>query len=318
MKGRIVARQARIDDLLQDLRQRLDPRAKSLIVTIYGDSILPHGGTVWLGSLIRLVAPLGLNERMVRTAVFRLTRDDWLTSQAIGRRSYYGFSPSGRLRFEEAHRRIYAAPGAPWDGVWQLVLISPEGPAANREGLRRELLWRGFGQIAPGLFAHPAVEPEALRAFLREQGEQAGWLMMQAGADLPASREGLRRLVARSWDLARLEHDYRRFLDHFRPIWRALETGGEPAPQTAFLIRTLLIHDYRRVLLRDPLLPDELLPAHWPGSAARILCRNLYRRTQVPAERHIMAVLETADGPLPAVGQAFRERFAAPDAAQAP
>ena len=55
-------------------------RANSLIITIYGDMIAPHGGTVLLGGLIRLVAPLGLNPRTVRTSVFRLSREKWLVS----------------------------------------------------------------------------------------------------------------------------------------------------------------------------------------------------------------------------------------------
>jgi phenylacetic acid degradation operon negative regulatory protein len=41
-------------------------------------------------------------------------------------------------------------------------------------------------------------------------------------------------------------------------------------------VRTLLIHEYRRVLLRDPNLPEALLPAGWPGLQARALCESLY------------------------------------------
>ena len=55
-------------------------RANSLIITVYGDFIAPHGGTVWLGSFIRLMEPLGLNERMVRTSVYRLSQEKWLVS----------------------------------------------------------------------------------------------------------------------------------------------------------------------------------------------------------------------------------------------
>jgi phenylacetic acid degradation operon negative regulatory protein len=47
---------------LQRLLATRSPRAKSLIVTVFGDSILPHGGTVWVGSLIRLLVPFGINE----------------------------------------------------------------------------------------------------------------------------------------------------------------------------------------------------------------------------------------------------------------
>ena len=67
------------------LPRRLKPRAKSLIMTVWGDAIAPHGGTVWLGSLIRLLAPLGLNERLVRTGVLRLVRDGWLAAEPLGR-----------------------------------------------------------------------------------------------------------------------------------------------------------------------------------------------------------------------------------------
>ena len=66
------------------LPRRLKPRAKSLIMTVWGDAIAPHGGTVWLGSLIRLLAPLGLNERLVRTGVLRLVRDGWLAARPTG------------------------------------------------------------------------------------------------------------------------------------------------------------------------------------------------------------------------------------------
>src|SRR5439155_24311708 len=31
------------------------PRAKSLVITVWGDSIAPHGGAVWLTGLIRLL-----------------------------------------------------------------------------------------------------------------------------------------------------------------------------------------------------------------------------------------------------------------------
>ena len=42
------------------------PRAKSLIVTVWGDALAPHGGGAWLGDLIRLLAPFTVNERLVR------------------------------------------------------------------------------------------------------------------------------------------------------------------------------------------------------------------------------------------------------------
>src|SRR3954467_12131845 len=76
------------------------PRARSLIVTVWGDALAPHGGEVWLAGLIRLLEPLGINERLTRTSIFRLARDGWLIAEARGRQSRYRLTPEGRSRFE--------------------------------------------------------------------------------------------------------------------------------------------------------------------------------------------------------------------------
>ncbi len=57
------------------------PRAKSLVMTLFGDVITPHGGEVWLGSLIELLAPFGISDRLVRTSVYRLAEEGWLDAE---------------------------------------------------------------------------------------------------------------------------------------------------------------------------------------------------------------------------------------------
>src|SRR6266496_954531 len=90
------------------------PRARSLIVTVWGDALAPHGGGVWLAGLIRLMAPFGMSERLVRTSVFRLVRDGWLTTRSHGRRSRYRLTREGARRFDQAHHRIYAMAAPQW------------------------------------------------------------------------------------------------------------------------------------------------------------------------------------------------------------
>lgn len=58
--------------------------ASSLIVSLFGDLVRPRGGRIWLGSLIRLLEPLALSERLVRSTVFRLARDQWLSTEVLG------------------------------------------------------------------------------------------------------------------------------------------------------------------------------------------------------------------------------------------
>jgi phenylacetic acid degradation operon negative regulatory protein len=304
-----MARASRAGDMIARLRKRIKPKAKSVIITVYGDSVMHHGGSAWLGSLIKLVQPLGLNERVVRTSVFRLAKEEWLTADQIGRRSFYRLTEAGRHRFDTAHGRIYHHASRPWDGAWTFVIIDFAAMQPDRrDALRSDLRWQGFGQLAPGVLLHPDPDEAALRQALADAGAPSTALVMRATADAGA-RTANRDLVNRCWDLKRLAADYAAFLDTFRPVWQALNGAEHLDPKTCFVVRTLLMHAYRRVLLRDPKLPDELLEANWPGTSARLLCRNLYRLIQAAAEQHLMAELESADGAVPEAHPTYYLRF---------
>ncbi len=302
----------RLKQLVAALPRRLKPRAKSLLVTVWGDAVAPHGAGIWLGSLIRLVAPLGLNERLVRTSVLRLTREGWFTVARVGRRSYYGLTEFGhKALVADPPRRIYAAAPTPWDGTWHLILTGLGPGRIDRETrlqLRRELTWLGFGAVAPGVFAHPSPDRAGMERVLGKLGVADRVEIMTATPErLRAERS--RDLLQSCWDLEALAAAYRRFIERFRPVWQALEKAPDPDPETCFTLRVLLIHEYRRMILRDPELPAELLSPDWAGTSARVLCRNLYRRAAPAAERHAMAVLETADGPLPEPRPYYFQRF---------
>ncbi|HUW36142.1 MAG TPA: phenylacetic acid degradation operon negative regulatory protein PaaX [Rhodocyclaceae bacterium] len=284
-------------------------RANSLIITIYGDSIAAHGGTVWLGSFIRLVAPLGLNDRMVRTSVFRLAKEKWLVSEQVGRRSYYSLTATGRRRFEHAYRRIYDDPRIAWDGDWQLVFTGGNLNASQRDALRKELLWEGFGAIAPGVLAHPTANSDSLLDILQDTGAHNKVVVMRARALGALSSRPLQNLVHECWGLEAIAGDYRRFIERFRPVLRAIKSARALDPEQCFVVRTLLMHEFRRVQLRDPQLPQQLLASDWPGDTARQMCRDLYGLTQCGAEQHLMDVLETAEGPLPEPSPYFYSRF---------
>lgn len=284
-------------------------RAKSLLVTMYGDAIAPHGGTAWLGGLIALAAPFGINERAVRTTVFRLAAEGWLEGGQVGRRSHYSLTEAGRRRFEAAFRRIYAAEPAAWRGDWCLVLEGPELPRERRKPLEAELGWLGFGRFAPGVLAHPGIDDATVAGAMNGLGVADQVLVMRTSPGAIPFAAPLPALVRQAWDLDRLEADYRAFLGRFRPVLQAMQGRADADPERSFVVRTLLIHEYRRVTLRDPQLPPELLPAGWSGAAARMLTRNLYALTQQAAEAHLHATLDTPDGPLPPAAPYFYERF---------
>lgn len=285
-------------------------RTNSLIMTLYGDMIAPHGGSVWLGSLIDLVAALGINGRAVRTSVFRLMQEGWLYATPIGRRSAYGLTPSGQRRINHAYRRIYDTPHENWDGEW-LIVVAPEGvlAAGERDALRRDLLWDGYGALAPGIFAHPSGDAESLHEALLQSGSGNKVALLSARTLDGLSSQPLRTLVQQCWHLDRLAGDYQRFIERFLPTRQWLDTEEAHGARQHFVLRTLLIHEFRRVQLRDPQLPDSLLASDWPGHAARQLCRDLYRQTLPLSEQHLLATLKTPDGRLPPADASLYRRF---------
>ena len=291
--------------LVDEFRSRPTLRAGSLITTVFGDAIAPRGGTVWLGSLIRVMADFGINERLVRTSVFRLVRDGWLQSRQVGRRSYYSLTDEGRERFELATHRIYGAPVDHWDGEWYLLLLSGLDKA-DKELVRKECRWLGFGTLSADVLAHPMPDLGDLDATLRRLGVEDG-LIVLSGQTLRGDR-AMRGLARSCWNLDDIDQRYEDFVQRLRPVHKALGRS-RPTPAQAFVIRTLLIQDYRKILLRDPWLPAELLPAGWHGSSAYQLCRNLYRKVHERADEWLDEVMETADGPLPPSSPAFKQRF---------
>ncbi|MEJ7807767.1 MAG: PaaX family transcriptional regulator C-terminal domain-containing protein, partial [Telluria sp.] len=119
----------------------------------------------------------------------------------------------------------------------------------------------------------------------------------------------LRELAAEGWDLTAVVQGYRGFIAQFSGLLALLGQCGPLTPEQAFMIRTLLIHAYRRVQLHDPMLPIELLPDPWPGSEAYELARALYRRTQAEAGQHVITALRREDAEAPDADAAFYQRF---------
>jgi phenylacetic acid degradation operon negative regulatory protein len=286
------------------------PRSKSLVMTIFGDAIAPHGTRLWLGSLIELVAPMGVTDRLVRTSVFRLAQEGWLVASREGRRSSYALLPEARPRFERANHRIYAPPGLDWDGRWTVVM-APNGSidAPLRAAVRKELEWEGYAMLAPGLLAHPAADAPTLAEIL-ERIKGTGKIFVCSAAELPGSgSRPLGELVREAWNLSGVVADYRRFIDEFTPLLATLRDEPQLTNQDAFVVRSLLIHAYRRVQLHDPMLPLDLLPQPWPGSEAYALAQAIYRLTWERAEAHLMDVLRKEDTEAPEADAGFYDRF---------
>jgi len=123
---------------------------------------------------------------------------------------------------------------------------------------------------------------------------------------------GTHEMVRQCFNLGRLYQDYREFVDRFGPLARALEKGdssNRTDPLSAFVLRVMLIHQYRRILLRDPDLPEALLPREWLGLRAQQICSTIYRAIFNASEQHIRAICENREGPFGPTTQEYILRF---------
>lgn len=278
--------QSPLDHYLSRLIKSDPPRAKSLCVSLLGDALAPHGGAIWLGDLIELLAPLGINERLLRTSVFRLVAQNWLQSERHGRRSLYLISEQGLRHTAHASQRIYVGAPRDWNGEWTLVALPRTGNGlAERAELRRELVWEGFGMIAPGLFAHPHTEARAAHDILEKLGIPDKALVLSARDLAGAGGLPIASLASQCWNLDDVAEQYRQFTRNFGPLEKLLETP--PSPSDAFITRVMLLHNWRRIVLHDPHLPGPMLPDNWPGHAAREICGRIYWQVFDASEAHL-------------------------------
>jgi phenylacetic acid degradation operon negative regulatory protein len=277
-----------------DQLKREPSRTGSIVITVFGDAIVPRGGAVWLGTLLAFFEALDIDSGVVRTAMSRLAADGWLERSKVGRNSFYRLASKGQHTFETATQHIYDPPPSDWTGRFELLLI---GNAWDREAARDALRDAGFGSPLPGVWVAPSGVPvpeEAARAIRLE---------------VSAEDDNGRRLLSESWPLARTAEAYQKFMKTFAPLSDWLGRGEALSEIDAFTARILLIHHYRRVALRDPLLPAALLPKDWPGQAARRLCGDIYRALLQASEQWLDQHAINESGPLPAPGRALARRF---------
>jgi phenylacetic acid degradation operon negative regulatory protein len=294
-----------LEEFLQQRMQSGHISSAPLVFTFFCDVVTQHGGEIWLGSIVHALAPLGINERLTRTAVFRLTQDGWLTSRKQGRRSYYRLTKTGQHYYQRAADRIYASGNPEWDGVWTLLFVSLV-PEENRDALHRGLSWLGYGRMAAAVYALPRVDDGPLKELLADLDLENFAVQMQARSE---DIESLQQLVMSRWKLDKLRQRYKEFSLLYDKARIALTEQPSPAAQTIFLLRILLVHEYRRILLSDPELPAAMLPADWDGYTAQSLSGDIYRQIAAQTSKWASSYLLNTDGKMKGNVASLRHRF---------
>ncbi|MGQ0837203.1 PaaX family transcriptional regulator [Actinokineospora sp.] len=251
--------------------------ARSLLMTVLGEYVLPRDRPVWTATLVDTLAFFDVEEKSARQALARTAAEGWLVSERVGRRVRWSLTAPGRRLLTEGARRIYefGRDHGDWDGRWLMVLLTvPESQRDLRHRVRTRLTWAGLGSPAPGVWIGPdtgrQADVEAIIAELDIGGPVLSFLAEYGRIGDEAA------MIGRAWDLTELEAHYEQFIDKF--------TGLRPQPGQATLhAQTRLVHEWRRFPFLDPQLPTRLLPATWSGAKAADLFRAQHTAWTVAA-----------------------------------
>ena len=249
--------------LLEKTKQQEKLRVWSLIITLFGDVVVPRGGVISATTVGLIMAKLGIEAGAVRTALSRLASDGWIIREKIGRNAFYRLSTNGDELFEKASSRIYAplTSHEQRNSNWMIAIADRSGNgdmtwAEQFEGLCFT------SNIA--LFNEPSQE-------LRQVAEDEECLLLEGDLmSLPP------------WIRQKIEPDSSR-----EAYLELIQLFSEFEPNTdleAIAGRTLLIHQWRRQLLRTPDLPAALFSSDWPGFQARKRVAELYKQLFAQSE----------------------------------
>jgi phenylacetic acid degradation operon negative regulatory protein len=255
--------------------------ARSLLLTLLGEFVLPAGQPVWTAAFLQGLSLVGVEEKAIRQALSRSAAEGWLSPERDGRRTQWRLTPAGSRLLTEGAERIYGlgAPGPPWDGQWLIVLASvPETDRKRRHLLRTRLSWNGLGNLSPGVWLspHQAKGPEVAEALT---GVEGATIFVGTLGDLAEAR----RVAAQAWDLAEIEQAYEDFLTE-------AEAQEPTGPAATFAAQIRLVQEWRRFPFLDPALPKELLPPEWSGAQAATTFQDRHDTWQNTAENHWRAI----------------------------
>ncbi len=265
--------------------------ARSALFDLYGDHLRSRGDCAPVAALVQVLAPLEINAPAVRTAISRMVRQGWLAPVRLPSGRGYALTPRARRRLDEAGARIYRTRHARWRGSWDLLVIDAIPQRSARGRVRTALAFLGYAPLTDSTWISPFPSTE-VETLLSTEGIRAA--RFEARDDDPAQR------AARAWDLTALasayaswREDAQKLVDAPESVLPSLDLGDEE--QRAFVVRSHLVHEWRKFLFTDPGLPAELLPADWPGDEAASFFAAEAARLLPAASRYVDRCLSQDD-----------------------
>jgi phenylacetic acid degradation operon negative regulatory protein len=278
------------------------PAARSVLLTILGEYVLPASDGVWQETLVVALGAVDSKPQAARQALARSVTAGWLRTERHGRRSRVHLTEQTTEMLGTGAERIYRF-GEPWewDGHWLLVILRvPEERREIRHQVRTQLAWAGFGSLGGGMWITPHVEREEE---LRDMaGDDSVAELLSFRAELGTIGDPA-RVVAEAWDLDEVAESYRTFISRFGNL-------RPKTPEAIFGAQTMLVHEWRKFPFLDPDLPEDMLPAGWPRSRAHELFATRHGQWHEPAQEYFRSLEADGGASLPSAQAGLPRRAA--------
>ncbi|MFL6126709.1 PaaX family transcriptional regulator C-terminal domain-containing protein [Actinophytocola sp.] len=209
-------------------------------------------------TLVRVGELFGIAEGTIRVALSRMVSAGDLT-QVNG-----DYQLTRRLRDRQARQDHSRSPSTrPWGGDWEIAVVTAARRSpAERTAFRTAMTELRLAELREGTWLRPTNLVRERPALVTEQ-----CTFLTGRPETPGLAESL-------WDLPG-------WAARARELVAALDVAAD-LPSTFILAAAVLRH-----FLADPLLPEELLPADWPGQRLRIRYEEFDDRFQKMLRAHL-------------------------------
>ncbi len=192
---------------------------------------------------------------------------------------YIRLTPQGN---EKLHRDfpLLSFQTRKWDKKWRITIFDIEEVNRKlRDNLRRKLKELGFGMLQKSVFISPHDILQDFSEFITYLGlEQAVYVFETSKLAVGSTKE----LANKVWNLDSLNERYRKVIEKGREIQNRHLTKAHDRSKMLNGLKNKeeeekrkLRSQYLEIALKDPFLPEELLPSEWFGKKAKNLIKNL-------------------------------------------
>jgi phenylacetic acid degradation operon negative regulatory protein len=218
------------------------PRVWSLLVTVFGELAQDKGARISGPLLSQISTRIGIKPEAMRVALHRLRKDGWIDSARIGRNSAYFLTDWGREQSAQASPRIYGTEPAA-KRAW-LVLFNPGQTPTGHDVI-------GTWVSSTVLISPKApLTNETFMTPLDAETPLPGWMKNKLCDD------------------AKIEMS-QQFSHTLHALQNQLGASANFGILDVTALRVLLVHSWRRIILKAPELPDYVFPENWCGAICR-------------------------------------------------